>query len=47
MGRIDFRAHFEAETFEEALAGLANKMWKDLPEKDKSKIKEILESEGE
>ena len=42
-GKIDFKARFEAETFDETLAGLINKLWKNLSEKDQNKIKKILE----
>ena len=42
VGKIDFKAHFEAETFEEALTGLIIRIWENLSEKDKNKIQEIL-----
>ena len=45
MGRIDFKAHFEASTFEETLAGLTIRLWETLSEKDRNKIKEILGGE--
>ena len=45
MGRIDFRKHLEAETFEEALAGMTCLLWEELSEKDKERVKDILKKE--
>ena len=41
-GQIGSRACCEAETLEEAIAGLTVKAWKNLSEIDKNKVREIL-----
>lgn len=43
MGEIDFRKHFEAETFEEVLAGITRLLWEEFSPRQKEEIKEILE----
>ena len=45
VGKVDFKAHFEAEYFDEALAGLTLRLWENLSETDKKKIQEILGGE--
>ena len=45
VGKIDFKAHYEAETFEEALAGLTVRIWENLSSTDKKKVQKILGGE--
>lgn len=45
VGKVDFKAHFEAETFEEALAGLTIRIWENLSITDKKKVQKILGGE--
>ena len=41
-GRIDFKAHFEDNSFEETLAGLTNRLWYNLGSTDKERIRKVL-----
>ena len=41
-GKVDFKQHFEAETFEEALAGLVNRVWNSMSDSARERIREIL-----
>ena len=43
-GKVDFKAHLEAEEFEEVLAGLIVRLWSNLSPTDQNKIKEILKN---
>ena len=42
-GKVDFKKHFEAPTFEETLAGLVNRMWGSISESARERIREILQ----
>lgn len=42
-GKVDFKSHFENESFEEVLAGLINLMWENINGTDKEKIRKIIE----
>lgn len=41
-GKVDFKAHFEADDFEEVIAGLTNKLWLYLNDTDKERIRRAL-----
>ena len=42
MGEINFKKHYEAETFEEVLAGITRLLWEELNPRQKEEIKNIL-----
>ena len=42
MGKIDFKRRFQAETFEECLAGIVLLLWEDFGEKEKEEVRDIL-----
>jgi hypothetical protein len=41
-GTVNFKNRFEAETFDETLAGIVNLLWSSMNNEDKNKIKKIL-----
>ena len=45
MGRIDYKRRYQAETFEECLAGITNLLWEEMSETSKEKIRKILMGE--
>ena len=42
VGKIDFKSYYKADSFREALAGLTVRIWENMSETDKNKIREAL-----